>query len=137
VSQKIWVIEQGDYSDYRVVGVYSTRENAELALTMTGGDISEWKMDPGIEEARAGFSRWAVAMRRNGDTVEVSSVGGIEESSDVEPCQPYEPGRFAKAYVPGERRIRPVVWARDAQHAVKIVNEYRTRLIAEGKWEEQ
>lgn len=25
----VWVIEQGEYSDYRVVGVYSSRENAE------------------------------------------------------------------------------------------------------------
>ena len=25
---KVWTVEQGEYSDYRVVGIFSTKENA-------------------------------------------------------------------------------------------------------------
>ena len=140
MSQKIWVIEDGDYSDYKVVGVYSTRENAETALaamavtrTYNPPTIEEWKMDPGIEEMYAGLSRISVSMKRDGSTIEVQHVTAIEESFEDFPGGPYEPGRYAKDYVPGEKRIRYTVWARDEQHAVKIANEYRAQAIAAGE----
>ena len=30
MDKSVWVIEKGSYSDYRVVGVYSTQERAKL-----------------------------------------------------------------------------------------------------------
>jgi hypothetical protein len=29
MGKTVWVIEQGSYSDYRVVGVFTSRENAK------------------------------------------------------------------------------------------------------------
>jgi hypothetical protein len=36
--------------------------------------------------------------------------------------------------VVGPRVITALVWAKDEQHAIKIVNEHRARLIAEGEF---
>jgi hypothetical protein len=54
----VWVIEQGEYSDYRVVGVYSTKENAEMVCAKINAhrgydeaSIAEWEMDAGVEAA--------------------------------------------------------------------------------------
>jgi hypothetical protein len=30
--------------------------------------------------------------------------------------------------------LNATVWAKDAKHAAKIVNEYRTQMIANGEW---
>jgi hypothetical protein len=63
----VFVIEQGSYSDYHVVGVFSTRENAETVLAAlkaatesyydTPG-IAEWPLDPAIDALRAGLKRY-------------------------------------------------------------------------------
>jgi hypothetical protein len=75
----VFVIEQGSYSDYHVVGVFSTRENAETVLAAlkaatesyydTPG-IAEWPLDPAIDALRAGLKRYtrAHAQGRNGGT---------------------------------------------------------------------
>ena len=72
MSNSIWVIERGEYSDYqstwlrhyyRVVGVFSSRENAERALAEIYGsdpwgrpEISEWPLDPGIDALNEGLT---------------------------------------------------------------------------------
>lgn len=55
---KVWIVEQGEYSDYSVLGIFSTKENAELVAEDINKDtdryydiasVRECTLDPGIE----------------------------------------------------------------------------------------
>ena len=65
----IWVVEEGDYSDYRVVGVFSSEANAKQIAELVGGDVAEWPIDPNIAELNQGLHVYLVQMRKDG-TVE-------------------------------------------------------------------
>jgi len=130
----IFVIEQGCYSDYHVVGVYSTRENAEKVLARISKKwdepvIAEWALDPGIVELNAGLRQYAVAMRKDG-TVEACSRSSDDFVPESHTCEP----RLAMPYGAHELRLYHTVWAKDDKHAVKIVNELRMQLLATDQW---
>ena len=75
-ARTIWVIERGSYSDYRVLGVFSTKANAERVLAMIEPDddppsITEWPLDPAVTELGCGAipngtGSWRVMVRWNG-----------------------------------------------------------------------
>ncbi len=134
---KIWVIEQGEYSDYRVVGVYSTRENAEAAqawlkvghedegYTYYTPEIVEWELDPGLDEINSGRKPWFCRMCYDGSVYDCQPT---ERSFDTEPPQLIEPS-FNRAEF-----LVATVWATDREHAIKIVNEIRVQMIANNEW---
>ncbi len=135
----VWVIEQGTYSDYRVVGVYNSKEKADRVAEWMNKDaydeasVSEWPLNPAAVELNAGMQQFSVRMLRNGD---------------VEMVQLYE-SRYATANDHGiwrrsearayhgknaEDCLSSTVWATDEKHAVKIVNERRIQMLASGEW---
>lgn len=127
LPKTIWVVEQGDYSNYRVAGVFSCEESAirirDLINTndyFEKAEIAEWPLDPCIKELNAGLSLWQITMTRNG-TVHHCEL----EKYALEPCFDYH-FTFLRGYV----------WAKDSQHAIKIVNEKRTQMIANNEWPE-
>jgi hypothetical protein len=138
-KRTIWVIESGSYSDYRVDGVYSSKKNAEMAKRALKSALSsdmtirEWELDPGIEDFRKGYDYWHILMLRDG-TVEgdvkrnrypsAGSTYGIWKRTEA-------PATKGKG-IPGA--LLANVWARNAKHAVKIVNEKRAQMIANGEW---
>lgn len=139
---KIWVIEQGCYSDYRVVGVYSSRENAEIVCReinkseLEEATIDEWTLDPGVEDVNAGHTGWIVTMLKDGSTERAESheIGANEIAGNIwmwnRPAAPYNKGKPN----PPPAILSAVVWAKDLAHALKIVNEHRIRMIANGEW---
>lgn len=80
--KSVWVIEEGEYSDYRVVGIFTSKANAELVYAkMSNGDspqVNEWVLDPGVDEIQKGWSQWRVLMQSDGT---VESAGPVEFSS--------------------------------------------------------
>ena len=127
--QTIWVVEEGSYSDYRVVGVFSTKENAERVADLVGGSVAEWPIDPHIDEINQGRIPFRVWMERSGDMamVEQEGWGWFPIDTDI---------RVLDAYKNIPRRISGVIFATDETHAIKIMNEHRARLIAGGNWPE-
>jgi hypothetical protein len=137
----IWVIERGSYSDYRVVGVYSTKKRAELVLKelhkgewYTDATIAEWPLDPGFEELNAGLTQWRVLMLKDG-TVERADHYEMA-SYDIEgKCHVWERSKAPAYKGQGiQDALDATVWAKDKKHAVKVTNERRTQMIATGKW---
>ena len=59
---KVWTLEDGEYSNYSVNGVYSSRSNAEAVQSIIGGDIVERELNPGLKEIRRGWKRFMVIM---------------------------------------------------------------------------
>ena len=126
----ILVIEDGTYSDYRVVGVFSTAANAERAAGIMGLDldaVSEWPLDPGMGDLNQGRMPWHVSMTHAG------------EVTNCAPAKPYDWPELSAPMVcrlrqgADARGIRGEVWATGAEHAIKIVNEFRIQARAEGK----
>lgn len=133
-GKSIWALEDGDYSDYHVIGVFSSKKNAERIRKVVGGHISEWLLDPAIEALNQGLTMWRVVMLRNGNT---ESVKGTDVASyDLAGRSWLWSRSTAPAYV--HQNLPDVlvatVWAKDTEHAVKITNEIRTKMIAEGQW---
>jgi len=141
MADTIWVIEQGEYSEYEVVGVFSSEQNAQavadaINATRHGSrsseaTVAEWPLDPAIDALRQGFVPFVVMMLEDG-TVElaqrhtVSSAPSLVEDTFM--C------RRSKWRATEPDVLRAVVFAKDEAHAIKITNEHRTRLIATGEW---
>ena len=129
----IWVIEQGEYSDYRVVGLFSSKRNADLVAQHINSNttnermlatVSEWLLDPAVSELNAGLSRFEVSMCLDGTVQQCDNYdikfGSFGVDSHVEV---WGSGTYVHA----------VVWAKDSTHAMKIVNEQRLQMIASGQ----
>lgn len=141
--KSVWVIEQGCYSDYRVVGVYTAKEKAErVADALNASEnswdratIAEWPIDPGYAEINQGRRRFSVVMLRDG-TVERSDQEEIAAYSLSDEFRIWERTKAPAFKGKGiADALTATVWGRDQKHAVKIVNERRAQMIASGEWQ--
>lgn len=140
--KSVWVIEQGEYSDYRVVGVFSSEVNARMiadkinASKGYGDDatVANWPLDPAVEELQQDHAQYRVLMLRDGtvELCEVRELLAYEIAGSVRVWHRSQAPAYKGKNVPDA--LDAVVWAKDAKHAIKIANEHRTRLIAENKW---
>lgn len=140
--KRVWVIEQGSYSDYRVVGVFSSEANAKLLAVAINSaehvyaraEVAEWSLDPAVSELRQGHALHCVLMRRDGTVERVNrkDISGYEISGDVHIWERSKAPAYKGQGI--EDALDATVWAKDEDHAVKIANEHRTRMIASGEW---
>lgn len=130
-TEKVYLVTVGEYSDYRVVGAFTTQEKAKLFIDRLqwdrgdDPDIEEHDLDLWLPQLREGYSVWFVKMMANGDVVGIGSeTGALHLGLALMPSGDFrwfEKQSFALAYV----------YARDEEHAVKIVNERRIRWKAD------
>jgi hypothetical protein len=127
----IYVVTQGEYSDYRIVAVYDTKDAAEYHAEHLLGEwkpedvwVEEYELNPQRAIINDKLLPLMVTMTREGDTSHIEKCD-VEDASNgcVNLGCHGSDGRF-------------YVLARNEQHAVKIANERRTRLIADGIWDE-
>ncbi len=141
-SKKIYAIEQGEYSDYRVVGVYSTKEGADaVCAALNNPDpysdaaVVEWKMDKAVDVIKKGYKPFHIWMMKDG-TVERADVTSLDSSNIDEDSYVWRRSQVkygAQASKPDI--LNATVIARDQKHAIKIVNERRIQLLALNQWE--
>lgn len=127
----VWVVERGAYSNYGVIGVYTTRKQAvAMADLLNSSDgyskatVARWKLNPGSDEIAAGKRIWSVVLGRDGN----SSVGEVNWAV---PPSGFQISRGVGGDYPF---IQGQVWATDEQHALKIANEYRAQAVAAGRF---
>ena len=125
---KIWVIERGEYSDYHVVGVFSTKENAELFRSRMKDDystptITEWEMDPGIEHINAGRNLYSVAFTGHelAPTIKIMHAGSAD------------PGEYHGRDWKSNPWHSYYLWSDSADHAIKIASERLYQHLAKEK----
>jgi hypothetical protein len=133
---KVWVTSAGEYSDYRVTGVFTTlaRAVAYSKINSESNDPAEWECDaPGWNE---GEKVWYIKMRRDG-TVEY-----VKQSYWDSPAQDGNNWTLVSRNRLLGESSRPQIlygtcYARDAKHAVKIANEKRAQMLAANTpWED-
>lgn len=136
----IWVIEHGCYSDYRVVGVFTSKEKAELVaarITTSSYDqptVAEWPLDPAVHELSKGYTNWLGEMLKDG-TVERMvpwELSGYDLGSNLSLWKRTEAPAYKGKNI--QDCLHGTVLAKDQRHAVKIFNERRTQMIANGEW---
>lgn len=124
---KIYIVTEGSYSDYHIVGTFSTKEKAEEHSLLVLGEerqfydakVEEWDIDEIVDHPKGMFF-YNVVMTKDGKTQECKNVGCEYKNTDA----PYGDNANFSFYM----------WARDEKHAIKIANERRTQLIALNQW---
>lgn len=124
---KIYVATAGEYSDYHIVGVFSSESRLREALP----DGSKYNCEEyDIDELPAipkGMKAFRVHLKKNGDVLYPVDGGDYEDAGYVS---------FRNSSWHGGEHVVAEVLATDEQHAVKIVNEMRIQRLASGKWED-
>ena len=137
---EIYVVTDGSYSDYHIKGIYSTMEKAEEAkdLFQAENDIETIELDS-IPDHPPGLGLWVVSLKKNGEvlaggdyyqTPRRYGVGEIDR--DYYPRWNYKTSPDIKSLTIDH--VDFYVWARDADHALKIAHEHWAQLIASNEW---
>ncbi len=139
------LVTSGEYSDYRVRGVFSSKEKADSFKKDFPGEF--WNDDELIELDKrivvpAGRKPFYIEMCRDGKVGEIKEKRldlDIAEETNKERERIWfidwvwvEGKRLSLAN--GEERLCAYFWAKDKQHAVKIANEKRVQIIAMNQW---
>ena len=121
----IYLVSDGEYSDYSILGLYSTKEKAEEARALYAAErIEEWEVDV-LPPHPPGELRWIVHVHDSGDVVSVEPQTAEDKYVAFE--------SFRKYWEPKDARIL-TLWARDKEHAIKIASEKRREMIVSGEW---
>lgn len=136
-NKSVWMITSGEYSDYGVVGVFSTQELAQeykdaFNSSNYGNElyIEEIFLDPGNTSFhKMGRVVYRVMMDRDGNTQEISR----DENRRL--CDSESQANLINSdWSTMGQRLYVLCWATDEKHAVKIANEIRVQKIANGEW---
>ena len=128
-QKTIYVLTSGEYSDYHINGVYSSRELAQAFIDAVEGKlypfgkrtysdymIEEYNLDEYADELKRGYLLWFVRMKRDGLVLEA-----------------YEDERsYIMDHLSGDQNRDFVnrCLAKDKEHAIKITNERRIQFLA-------
>lgn len=128
-----WVVTQGSYSDYHVVGVYSTKKLAESFVKSVGARkgedgyyIEKYPLDPYEKQLNNGLKVFNCEMNREG------SFWLVEPAFDYYGYD--EIDSFTSMFDIRDKKFVGKIWAKNKTHARKILNEFRVKAIAEGRY---
>lgn len=136
--KKVYIITKGDYSEYHICGVYSTKDIAEEVIEIYKGDdmyapyIEEWDLNQYLNRPKNCLP-FRIAMKEDGSVYDILCgysecyLNDIESDKNrvfVSPTHYYkEPWRYV------------YTWAKNKDHAIKIANEDRLMRIANNIWD--
>ncbi len=125
--KKVYIITAGEYSDYHIVAACSTKAKAVKTCTYVNlpeTDIDEWELDQ-IDLTKPGWANYSVRMTQEGDSE-------VKICTDPEEFIPL-PKTWHSIWEnhAGRWRLSVKGYFADEQHAVKVANEIRVRVLAE------
>lgn len=124
-KRTVYVLTRGQYSDFGIVGIFSSNEKAkEVAERLSEDDIfgpihepEEWEVDAGHEELMKGESFWEVSMYLDGQ-VRLTHNKGTPNACDFEDIN--------EVFTTVDS-LSIKVMAKDEKTAIKIANEKRAQ----------
>lgn len=114
MNNTIYILTDGEYSDYHIIGAYSTLEIAERArFVYPGSSIEEYKLDD-VPDYPPGMTAWRVIIyNENADNIYISQTSPYEVAEENIPSE--------KEYsLFGKTNYHVLCWAVDKEHAKKI-----------------
>ncbi len=119
---KVYVLTEGCYSDYRIIGVFSTREKAKSAMEALneGDEISEFLFDtvPVLSKLERGLKLYDVNYSVS-DGVEI-----LTRNPDTHETEDYMFRKYGGCY--------GAVWAKDEEAAIKKTREIHRVMTVNG-----
>lgn len=122
---KIYIVTKGSYSDYHIKGVFSSQQLADDASEAWTDHYDPCSVEvfdlDAIPQHPPGLLPYEVLMQSNGDTVHVHRCSVDDKDEDT---------RY------GDQTTNRVfyMFASNETHAIKIANERRLILLANGTW---
>lgn len=121
--EKIYIVTKGEYSDYHICAIFSSKIKAEKycqAITKEGSwstpQIEDYDLDE--YDLKEGEHSWFVRMKKDGEVEEAyeDDSRSDEHGFDI------------------NKNLYSHVFATSKEHAIKITNERRAQLIAQNDW---
>ena len=117
---KVFVITEGDWEDYHVVGVCSSKEKADELFKLTNSSgIMEMEVDQNIEHPQ-GCYKFMVEMDKNGNTGFTGLICYNLKESDFYSSDPQ-----MKTFI---------IWAKDVNDAVVLANDQRLESLSKNNF---
>ncbi len=127
--QAVFLVTRGEYSDYRVCGVFTDKKLAQKYIDSFVKIYKEFRIEnytlnPYQHELKNDYKPFFLRMTKEGNCTEIrikdSSYGFEEENIyfgfDI------------------DKDLCISIFAKDEKHAIKIANEKRVQLIASNRW---
>ena len=143
---KVYLVSSGRYSDYGIEQVFSTKEKAEEYIRLSKeysdeslNEIEEYELDPQIKLPHHFKFKYFynVYMDRYGNVnnswkahIDILNPEDKMERYHFSVSNDYSFSDGNKEYVV----LGGTVNANDQEHAIKIMNEKRLKLLQEGRW---
>ena len=129
-KKRVYVVTSGEYSDFRIEGIFTTRKKAILAkaLIIDSNDVEERVLDEATPPIGRGLDLFTVRIKKDGIHKvfkEGYITGDYISKANNKKCIPFN---WDKSM------MECYIWARDEQHARKIANERRAMILASGLW---
>jgi hypothetical protein len=140
IMDTVYLVSAGEYSDYRILRVFSTEEEAD-AFAKWFYEVNHHGYGSDARVEPMGIDTWDVTTPtdRKPFNVYIDMWGDADVyrgfAHDTEDIKP------TTAIIHSDRRENTLklfvsVWAKDEGHAAKIANEKRARIVANGLWKE-
>ena len=125
----IYLVTEGDYSDYHVVAAFSTEAGATRIADGVDGEVLRLEVDPEIVVPL--HPRWHVSMARDG---KVQGAWAQNSRLDSYDGQPYEPLTWQLRAGITVHNLNVWCYAESAKHAIKIAAEVLAQVNARNLW---
>jgi hypothetical protein len=138
--KNIYAVSAGSYSDYRVVALFSTPELAAKFMAAVPdsdyNEVEEYGLDQNTADLISrGYSVWSVHMLKDGTTERANRLeAGIYNVTSMGHMIWRRTQAAAYKGKGVQDCLTSTVWAKTEKQAVKIVNEHRAQMIANGQW---
>ena len=129
----VYVVTSGEYSDYGIDAIFSTRELAQSFIDAFKADkwhemdIEEWDLDPNSTHLKQNRKPYFLRINKRGDVSDLevadSSYGFKKDLPEAE-----------ISYTANLEWMNINCFADDENHAVKIAGEKRSQILAANLW---
>lgn len=138
--KKVYVVTSGEYSDFGIEQVFSTKEKAQNFIDLSkeyGNDsindeIDEYDLDPdfGVPHYHKFKYFYFVEMDKEGNIKHCNKTHLDIMNPEVEKEMLY----LTKDYLNKKSVLNAIINANDKEHAIKIMGEKRTKILAANRW---
>ncbi len=128
----VFVVTSGEYSDYGIDAMFSTRELAQKFIDSFNDkysdmDIEEWDLDPNKQHLKQNRKPYFLRINKVGD---ISDLRVCDSSFGFKHDIP----EAAISYTHGLEWMNLHCFADDDNHAIKIAGEKRAQILAANLW---
>jgi hypothetical protein len=130
----IYVVTKGEYSDYGIIGVFEDKDVAAEFAAQMCGEVEDYKVKTNSDMVLPpNFRRYEIYMCEDGSTLRVS-IRECDMGSDYADTKVVINPSLSFYYVYTGGYVFFVDTNKGETGAIKIANERRVQMIANGKW---